>query len=88
VSGKPWNAADCEIRRRTSEAPSVTVCGAEAPTTCWGATHGEAEAQEGQVGHYDANRGLVVVTDAHADEDPEDDQRRLLRGPRFTVGAP
>jgi hypothetical protein len=29
--------------------------GAEALTTCRGATHGEAEAQEGQVGHQDAS---------------------------------
>jgi hypothetical protein len=67
------------IRRRTSGSGSVTVCGAEAPTTCRGATHGEAEAQEGQVGHFVANRDWVTRTDSHADEGPVDDQRRWLR---------
>jgi hypothetical protein len=47
--------------------------GAEAPTTRGSTTHGEAEAQEGQVGHRDANRELVMQTDSHADQSPEDD---------------
>jgi hypothetical protein len=50
--------------------------GAKAPPICWGATHGEAEAHEGQVDCQDANRVLAVPTDSHVDKGPEDGQRR------------
>jgi hypothetical protein len=88
ASGKPWSAARCKIRRRTFGVPSATVCEAGASTTRWGATHGEAEAHEGQVGRRDANRASAVPIDSHADQDPEDDQWRLPVGPRFSAGAP
>jgi len=40
-----------EIRRRTTQVPSGTVVGVEAPLLGWSEDHEEAEAQEGQVEH-------------------------------------
>jgi hypothetical protein len=43
------------------------------PPNCWSANHEEAKVQEGQVGHFDINRGLVTQIDFHEDEGPEDE---------------
>jgi hypothetical protein len=51
--------------------------GAEAPTTRGSEDHGEAEAQEGQVDHWNASCGLVMQTDTRADQGPEDDKKKL-----------
>jgi hypothetical protein len=54
----------------------------------WGENHEEAKAQEGQVGHRDANRGLMTQIDFHADQSPEDEERRQPVRPRGRAGAP
>jgi len=63
-----------EIRRRTAWARSVAVSGVEASPAYRGEDHEEAEAQEGQVDRQDANRALMMQTDFHADEGPEDEE--------------
>jgi hypothetical protein len=46
------------------------------------ANHEEAEAQEGKVDHWDANRIKVKATDSHEDESPEDDGKVPIENPR------
>lgn len=80
MTGKPRSAAV----PRSGDGPGVVKRGgrrAEARPICWGTDHEEAEAHEGQVGHRDINRDLMTRTDSHADEGPEDDERRCAVWP-------
>lgn len=88
ASGKPWSA----VGWRSGDGPpaheAATVFGAEAWSARCGEDHEEAKAQEGQVGHWNANRELVTQTDSHVDKGPEDEEWLWTVDPRERPGRP